>query len=269
MTVYLDDAVGRELTALAVRFGAALFSERARLEAYLRDVAPGRYAEIHCILCAVDEGVAAALLDPLAGVPMQAMLVRLADRLRERTAIDADAAAWAVSSLAAAVEAASGTVPADAASGAGRKTVSDEREAAVRRAPADGRGWQPPQARREGPSPAMSIPSWESASPARLPPSRHAVARSAFAGTWRLSSPAGPAEGLRAEPSGDNDLAVSLMGGSPARLEWRGVLTRFDLNRFVSAQMGGSRLQVALSGGGTLCIQFQGAVAEYGKVAGL
>ncbi len=109
----------------------------------------------------------------------------------------------------------------------------------------------------------VGIPAWESSSRAKLPSSFRPIPRSAFEGTWRLTSPTGPAQRLRSESSGDSGLAVSLHGGSPARVLWKGVLRRYDLNRFVSEEIDGSHLQLALSGGGGLFAQFQGAVAEY------
>ena len=48
----MDDSVRRTLIELREEFGRSLLKDPDRLEAHLRDLAPGRHAEIHCLVSA-------------------------------------------------------------------------------------------------------------------------------------------------------------------------------------------------------------------------
>jgi len=96
----VDDSVRQTLMKLRDEFGLSLIKDADRLEAHLRDLAPGKNAEIHCLTMAVREGVVADLLSASDALPIDAVVARLADRLHERIAMDPAAARWAVASLA-------------------------------------------------------------------------------------------------------------------------------------------------------------------------
>jgi len=95
----VDDSVRQTLIKLRDEYGLSLLKDPNRLEAYLRDLAPGRNAEIHCLVSAVREGVVADLASATEGLPTAAVVARLAGRLHERLAMDENAAKWAVESL--------------------------------------------------------------------------------------------------------------------------------------------------------------------------
>ena len=96
----VDDSVRQTLIELRDEFGLSLLKDPDRLEAHLRDLAPGKHAEIHCLVSAVREGVVTDLQAASAALPIDAVIARLCTRLQERTALHRDAAQWAVESLA-------------------------------------------------------------------------------------------------------------------------------------------------------------------------
>jgi len=96
----VDSSVRQTLIELREKYGRALLEDPGRLEAHLRDLAPGKNAEIHCLVCAVREGVVTNLETASDALPIDAVIARLADSLRERLAMDPQAARWAVDSLA-------------------------------------------------------------------------------------------------------------------------------------------------------------------------
>ena len=99
----MDDAVRQTLIELRRERGVSLLKDPDRLEAHLRDMAPGRHAEIHCLVAAVREGVVTDLLSASDAVPIDALIPRLSARLQQRTAMNPEAARWAVRSLALAI----------------------------------------------------------------------------------------------------------------------------------------------------------------------
>ena len=99
----MDDAVRQTLMQLCDELGVSLLQDPERLEAHLRDLIPGRNAEIHCLSMAVREGVVSDLLSASDALPTDVLVARLSDRLHERMAMDPAAARWAVESLAQAV----------------------------------------------------------------------------------------------------------------------------------------------------------------------
>jgi len=99
----VDDSVCQTLMKLRDEFGLSLLKDPDRLEAHLRDLAPGKHAEIHCLVSAVREGVVADLLSASGALPIDAVVPRLAEGLRGRVGMDREAAHWAVQSLALAI----------------------------------------------------------------------------------------------------------------------------------------------------------------------
>jgi len=96
----VNDSVRQTLIALRRERGVSLLKDPDRLESHLRDLAPGRHAEIHCLVAAVREGVVTDLLSASGALPIDALILRLAARLQQRTAMNPGAARWAVRSLA-------------------------------------------------------------------------------------------------------------------------------------------------------------------------
>lgn len=94
----MDDAARQSLIELCRGRGEeGLVDDADRLEAFLRDMCPGRHAEIHCLTMAVREGVVADLrtADEQGGFTA-ATQVRLAERLVQRLGMGEEAAAWTV-----------------------------------------------------------------------------------------------------------------------------------------------------------------------------
>jgi len=96
----VDDAVRQTPIELRRERGVSLLKDPDRLESHLCDLAPGKHAEIHCLVAAVREGVVTDLLSASGAVPIDALIPRLSARLQQRTAMNPEAARWAVRSLA-------------------------------------------------------------------------------------------------------------------------------------------------------------------------
>jgi len=149
----VDDTVRQTLMKLRDEYGLSLLKDPDRLEAHLRDLAPGKNVEIHCLVSAVREGVVADLLSAPDGLPIDALIARLCARLQDRTAMNPEAAGWAVASLAQAL-------------GKGQAEVASP---------------EPPET---GPAPALSA----SAQPARPPSAAAPAAAAASAAGWACAA---------------------------------------------------------------------------------
>jgi len=125
-------------------------NDHARVEAYLRDLAPGHKTEVRCLVAALDEGIVERLRNGDPAAPVAARVMRLGNDLADQLAMRPDAAQWAVESWAQALglmpqrmRSGEATTPTgDAGSGAGGPS-SD---------PASGTGVLPATAQQAGAS---------------------------------------------------------------------------------------------------------------------
>ena len=100
-----DDAntfVRKTLADLVTRYGTGLLDDPRRVQALLRDTAGEHRAQVASIVAAAEEAVPEALLQSSQGLTADTA-ERLVRRLRDRRALTADAASWAVESWAAAL----------------------------------------------------------------------------------------------------------------------------------------------------------------------
>lgn len=91
MSAALDDV----LAALLARYGTGLARDAPRLRGLLLDECPDERRAVNLVLDAGAEGVPGALAEP-GGVPIDALVPRLAERLVAERGIAAGAARWAV-----------------------------------------------------------------------------------------------------------------------------------------------------------------------------
>ena len=142
----MDDSVRRTPIELRDEHGLSLLRDPDKLEAHLRDLAPGKHAEIHCLVSAVREGVVAGLAGATEGMPVAAVIARLAQRLHDRLAMDESAAKWAVEGLAIAMGRLQ--IRSTPVATEGRAAVPDEKPEPIAANPPRN---QPPAAKRAAP----------------------------------------------------------------------------------------------------------------------
>jgi len=94
----LNDDARAKLRELVVQYGPTLCNDPRRCEALLRDVCGEHRREIHLLVGAVKERVAADLLDSKGRVETEVLLVRLVQRLEHNMAVTHAAARWTVQS---------------------------------------------------------------------------------------------------------------------------------------------------------------------------
>jgi transposase InsO family protein len=96
----MHDLPRQKLTEIVAKYGRALCDDPRRCEALLRDFCGQYRGEIHALVGALKDRVAADLLASKDAVPHGILLVRLAKRLCEHRALSQLAARWAVHSWA-------------------------------------------------------------------------------------------------------------------------------------------------------------------------
>lgn len=96
----MNDVPRQKLGQLIATYGHSLCDDPRRCEALLRDYCPGYKREIHVLVNALRERVAADLLRSQNGTPYEVQLARLTRRLRDSFGLVDEAAAWAVESWA-------------------------------------------------------------------------------------------------------------------------------------------------------------------------
>jgi len=96
----MNDVARQKLGQLIAAYGPSLCDDPRRCEALLRDYCPGYKREIHVLVNALRERVAADLLRSQNGTPYEVQLARLTRRLRDNFGLVDEAAAWAVESWA-------------------------------------------------------------------------------------------------------------------------------------------------------------------------
>ncbi|HZN34666.1 MAG TPA: hypothetical protein VFB80_12650 [Pirellulaceae bacterium] len=89
-----------KLCRMVARFGAAVIDDARRCEALLKDFCPEDRREVHVLMAAVREQVAADLVAPTIKQKPAAAIGRLTKRLEENLGLSAEAARWAVESWA-------------------------------------------------------------------------------------------------------------------------------------------------------------------------
>ncbi|MEJ7576861.1 MAG: pectinesterase family protein [Pyrinomonadaceae bacterium] len=100
----MNNVVRQQLCEIVRRHGRAIIDEPRRLEGLLRDYCAGQRREIAVLVNAVEERVAADLLQSNVGTPRAVLFARLAGRLHDSLAMSEDAARWAVASWALALK---------------------------------------------------------------------------------------------------------------------------------------------------------------------
>ena len=96
----MNNVVRQQLCEIVRRHGRAVIDKPRRVEGLLRDYCAGRQREIAVLVNAVEERVAADLIQSNAGMPRAVLLARLAGRLHDNLAMSEDAARWSVGSWA-------------------------------------------------------------------------------------------------------------------------------------------------------------------------
>jgi hypothetical protein len=96
----MDDQARQSIREVVLKYGRSVCDEPQRCEALLRDLCPGHGREIHVLVHALRERVAAELLTASAGMPREMLLGRLSKRLEDGIALSPDAARWGVESWA-------------------------------------------------------------------------------------------------------------------------------------------------------------------------
>ncbi|HEY9405392.1 MAG TPA: hypothetical protein VIQ24_22270 [Pyrinomonadaceae bacterium] len=142
----MNDLPRHTLARIILEHGRAICDAPKRVEALLRDLCGAHRREINIIIGALEERVAADLLAARGTVPRDALLARLAARLRDNLAYTPEAARWGVETWALAL----GTI-----------SEAELRERARAESTEDGRGGASPQARDAEPP---------AANPARVAP---------------------------------------------------------------------------------------------------
>src|SRR5450755_1130492 len=100
----MNDNARAAIVDITSRLGASLFDDPNRLEAVLGDICAGDYRrEQNVILTAARYRVPSALRSQMLNRPLRDVIPALATRLREDSAMDSDAAVWAVETIALAV----------------------------------------------------------------------------------------------------------------------------------------------------------------------
>jgi len=166
-------------------------NDHARVEAYLRDLAPGHKTEVRCLVAALEEGVVERLRNGDPAAPVATRVARLGNDLADQLAMRPDAAQWAVESWALAL----GLAPEPQADG----LISGETLK------------QPRRVDRSGPERAESLPG----SPMRVKDTQQEP-------LWRILRRAWPV--VAVAPSGAEMYSTS------ARFRARPLLLRFLVN---------------------------------------
>ncbi len=96
----MNNVVRQQLYEIVRRHGQIIIDEPRRIEGLLRDYCAGQRREIAVLTNAVEERVAADLVQSSAGTPRAVLFARLAGRLHDNLAMSEDAARWAVASWA-------------------------------------------------------------------------------------------------------------------------------------------------------------------------
>lgn len=99
----MDPSVRDKLCRMVARFGAVVIDDARRCEALLKDFCPQDKREVHVLLAAVREQVAADLIAPSIKQKPTAAIGRLTKRLEDNLGLSADAARWSVESWAVAL----------------------------------------------------------------------------------------------------------------------------------------------------------------------
>lgn len=96
----MNDSVRQTLSEIVSKYGPSLAGDPRRCEALLRDFC-GRYKkEIHLLVSALRERVAADLMSPASALPGPLLRARLAGRLQDNLGFSEEASEWAVDSWA-------------------------------------------------------------------------------------------------------------------------------------------------------------------------
>jgi len=127
----MNDLPRHTLSRIILEHGRAICDAPKRVEALLRDLCGAHRREINIIIGALEERVAADLLAARGTVPRDALLARLAARLRDNLAYTPEAARWGVETWALAL----GTI-----------SEAELRERARAESAEDGRGGASPHA---------------------------------------------------------------------------------------------------------------------------
>jgi hypothetical protein len=99
----MNDLPRHTLSRIILEHGRAICDAPKRVEALLRDLCGAHRREINIIIGALEERVAADLLASRGTVPRDALLARLAARLRDNLAYTPEAARWGVETWAVAL----------------------------------------------------------------------------------------------------------------------------------------------------------------------
>ena len=152
----MNDLPRHTLSRIILEHGRAICDAPKRVEALLRDLCGAHRRESNIIIGALEERVAADLLAARGTIPRDALLARLAARLRDNLAYTPEAARWAVETWAVAL----GTI-----------SEAELRERARAESAEDGRGGATPRA-QDAPTPAEKAPGEKApaANPARATP---------------------------------------------------------------------------------------------------
>ena len=90
----------QKLCEIVARYGRSVIDQSRRCEGLLRDFCGEHRREIAVLMSAIEERVAADLLESHAGMPRELLLSRLVKRLCDHRALSEDGARWAVESWA-------------------------------------------------------------------------------------------------------------------------------------------------------------------------
>jgi hypothetical protein len=96
----MNELANQTLSEVVARYGRSACEDPRRFRALLADLWPGRKREVNILVTALEQKIAADLLNSSAGQPWEVMSGRLVRRLMEEVAMAEDAAIWAVESWA-------------------------------------------------------------------------------------------------------------------------------------------------------------------------
>ncbi len=96
--VYGESRPRQKLCEIIARYGHSVCEEPRRCEGLLRDFCGGYRMEIHVLVSALKDRIAADLLSASDGIPGEVLLARLAKRLEENLGLEKEVARWAVES---------------------------------------------------------------------------------------------------------------------------------------------------------------------------
>ena len=99
----MDDGVKQVLADLVRRDGTSVAEDPRRCVALLKDLCPGRRAEVNVLTAALNDGVARELSQLPPSVSTEATIARLKERLAQDLALEEHAAGWAVEAWATAL----------------------------------------------------------------------------------------------------------------------------------------------------------------------